>query len=97
MSSRLNVLLMAVLTLAALVLVHTTYEVRRLYAALDKAKSQARALDVEYDRLKAEAQSQASPSRVERVARARLQMRPATPAVTEYLSVQRQPAGTGRP
>jgi cell division protein FtsL len=85
MTFKLNALLAVLLLCSALVLVRTTYEGRRLYAALDKAKSEQQQLDIDYRRLDAERQAQATNLRVERVAREKLQMRGATPAVTEYV------------
>ncbi|MBI3157323.1 MAG: cell division protein FtsL [Burkholderiales bacterium] len=82
---RLNLLLLVALLASSLVLVHTAYESRRLFSALDRERAQARALAVEHQRLQAERQLQAAPARVEQVARARLGMRMATPAVTEYV------------
>ncbi len=84
--TRLNVLLLVGLVLSSLYLVRVSYESRRLYAQLDRAKSEARQLDIEHERLVAEKQSQATPLRVEKVARERLAMRTATPAVTQYVT-----------
>lgn len=88
--SRLNLFLLVILVVACLHLVFVSHETRRLYAELDRAAAQERSLDIEFERLKAEAQSQATPSRVEQSAKTRLQMRQATPAVTEYV----QPPGS---
>jgi cell division protein FtsL len=70
--------------------VNTQYQSRRLYTALDRAHSEARRLDTEHDRLQVEKRAQATPLRVESLARAQLAMRPATPAITRYIS---QPGG----
>jgi len=93
---RLNLLLLAGVLVSALLLVHTTYESRRLFAALDRERAQAQALEIERQRLEAERQAQATPKRVEQVARVRLGMQPATPAVTEYV-VDPVPAAAGGP
>ena len=45
--------------------------------------------------MKAEKQSQATPLRVERVARDRLAMRTATPAVTQYVSYAAAASASG--
>lgn len=84
--SKLNVLLLAVLIGSALFLVRTAYESRRLFATIERAKGEERRLEIEYKRLDAERQAQATNLRVERVARDRLQMRTATPAVTTYVT-----------
>jgi cell division protein FtsL len=83
--TRLNLLLLAVLIASCLALVHTAYESRRLYAALDRALGEQRQLEAEHQRLDAERRAQATPLRVERTAREKLQMRTATPAVTHYV------------
>lgn len=82
---RLNGFLLVLLLGACLVTIDVSHEVRRLYAELDRARNQARRLELDYERIKAEAQSQSTPARVEAVARDRLGMSPATPAVTAYI------------
>ena len=82
---KLSVLLLAALIGSSLYLVNTSYEARRLYALLDRAKAEQHQLDTEYKRLDAEAQAQATHLRVEKTAREKLQMRTATPAVTQYV------------
>lgn len=79
------VLLMAVMA-SALYLVRTQYESRRLYVELEKATAQGRKLDMDNDRLQVEKRAQATPLRVEKLARDRLQMRTTTPAVTQYVT-----------
>ena len=83
---KLNLLLLAVLIASAMLLVRTSYEGRRLFAALDKAKNEQGQLEIEWKRLDAERQAQATHLRVEKVAREKLQMRSATPAVTQYVT-----------
>jgi cell division protein FtsL len=77
--TRLNVLLL-------MYLVRVSHDSRQLFAELDKAQSVERLLDSEFERLKSDKQSQATPLRVERTARDKLAMRTATPAVTQYVS-----------
>ncbi len=89
---KLNLLLLAALLGSALVLVRTSYEGRRLFAALDRAKNEQAQLDIDYKRLDAERQAQATHLRVEKVAREKLAMRTATPAVTQYVA---DPAAPG--
>jgi cell division protein FtsL len=84
--TRVNVLLLVALLLSSLWLVRTSYEARRLYAEVDRAKGLQQRLDAEYRRLDAERQTQATHLRVERVAREKLGMRTATPAVTELVN-----------
>jgi len=84
--TRLNVLLLLVLLVSSVYLVKVAHESRRLYAELDKARTEERLLDSEFERLKSEKQSQATPLRVEKTARDKLAMRTATPAVTQYVT-----------
>ncbi|MGZ5132293.1 MAG: cell division protein FtsL [Caldimonas sp.] len=85
--TRVNFLLLLVLLVSSVYLVRVSYESRRLFAALDKAQGEERALDNDSERLKTELRSQATPLRVERTARDRLGMRTATPAVTQYVEL----------
>lgn len=94
--SRLNVVLIVALLASGLYLVHVSYQARRLYAELDRAQSEQRALDTEYERLKADLQAQATPLRVERTAREKLAMRNATPGITQYVSDPGAPGGGRR-
>lgn len=81
----LAVLLLAALIGSSLYLVNTAYEARRLFSLLDRAHAEATRLDIEFKRLDAERQAQATHLRVEKTAREKLQMRTATPAVTQYV------------
>jgi len=92
--TRVNIVLLLALIATGVALVRVAYDSRRLYAALDKAQAEARRLDVDFERLEAERQAQATPSRVEAVARKELVMRTATPAVTAYVTYAR--AGAAR-
>jgi cell division protein FtsL len=80
-----NVILAVLLLASCLALVRVAYEARRVFAELDKAKNEQRLLDAEFKRLDAERQAQATNLRVEKVARERLRMHTATPAVTAYV------------
>lgn len=84
--TRLNVLLVLAIVASALVLIRTAHESRRLYAEIDRARNQQRQLDVELKHLEAERRAQATNLRVEKVARERLAMRAATPALTFYVA-----------
>ena len=85
--TRLNLMLTLAVLLSALYLVHTQYESRRLFVELDRATALAHRLDVEHDRLLVERRAQATPLRVEKLAKEQLQMRSATPAITQYVSL----------
>ena len=96
--TRLNLVLLLGLICSALYLVHIQYESRRLFSDLDRAGAEAHRLEVELDRLEVEKRAQATPSRVEKLAKDQLQMRPASPAITVYASVGGAPvSGTQAP
>jgi cell division protein FtsL len=84
--TRLNVLLLLALIVSAVYLVRVSYDSRRLFAELHRAQNEERQLNTEFERLKTEAQSQATPLRVEKTAREKLAMRSATPAITQYVT-----------
>lgn len=84
--TRLNLVLLLAVLASALYLVHTQYESRRLYVELEKAAAQHRKLVTDNERLQVEKRAQATPLRVEKLARERLQMRTTTPAITQYVS-----------
>lgn len=83
---RQQLVLVLALLLSSLFLVQTSYESRRLYTELDRARSEQARLDSDYKRLEAERQAQATHLRVERVAREKLAMRTVTPAVTHVVT-----------
>jgi cell division protein FtsL len=85
--SRLSVVLFLAVLLSALYLVRTQYESRSLTTELDRATSEARRLEIEYDRLDVARRAQATPLRVEKLAREQLHMRTITPAITQYATV----------
>ena len=90
--TRLNVILLVALIFSAIYLVRVSHESRRLFADLDKARNEERLLASEFERLKSDKQSQATPLRVEKAARDKLAMRTATPAVTQYVTRAFTPA-----
>lgn len=90
--TRLNLLLLLALIASSIFLVHVSYDARRLFTQIDKAQREAHQLETDLDRLNAEKQAQATPSRVEAVARSQLGMRTATPAVTQYVGYTRAAA-----
>ena len=91
---RLNLVLLLAVLVSAFYLVHTQYESRRLYAALDKARAQERRLDAEHEQLVVQRRAQATPARVQQLATRQLQMRPVTPGITQYVN---QPAAATPP
>ncbi len=86
--TRLNLVLLLALMLSALYLVRVQYDSRRLYAEIEKAQGEARRLEIEHERLQVEKRAQATPLRVEKLAKEQLSMRTATPAITQYVKPQ---------
>lgn len=93
--TRLNIALLLAVIASALYLVHTQYASRQLYTELDRANAEARRLETEQQRLQVEKRAQATPLRVERIARDTLHMRTATPAITLYVNDSAPAAGAG--
>jgi cell division protein FtsL len=83
---RMNLVLLVGVVLSALYLVNVQYESRHLFSELDRARSLAHKLEVESERLQVEKRAQATSARIERLAKSRLQMRPANPAITTYVA-----------
>ena len=83
--TRLNIVLLIAVLASALFLVRTQYDSRRLFAELDKVAGDARKLEQEQQRLQVEKRAQATPLRVEKLAKEQLQMRGASPAITQYV------------
>ncbi|WCM92603.1 cell division protein FtsL [Acidovorax sp. NCPPB 2350] len=92
--TRLSLVLLLAVLASALYLVHTQYESRRLFTELDRAIAESRRLETEHQRLQVEKRAQATPLRVEKLARDRLQMRTATPAITQYVADDGRPVVT---
>ena len=84
--TRLSIVLLLLVIASALFLVHTQYESRLLYTELDRALAEARRLETEHQRLQVEKRAQATPLRVETLARNKLHMRTVTPAITQYVT-----------
>ncbi|NUO71591.1 MAG: cell division protein FtsL [Frateuria sp.] len=89
--TRLNLVLLLTVMLSAMYLVQVQYDSRRLYAEIERAHGEARKLEIEHERLQVEKRAQATPLRVERLAKDQLQMRPASPAITQYVATERRP------
>ncbi len=84
--TRLNFVLLLAVLFSALYLVRTQYESRRLYVELEKSTAVSRQLESDRERLQVEKRAQATPLRVEKLSKERLQMRTATPAITQYVT-----------
>ena len=91
--TRLNLILLAVLTVCALGLVTSQHEARKLFVELEEEQERSRTLDVEYGQLQLEASTWAMHGRVERVASQALHMR--APDAKRIQIVPREPPRTG--
>ena len=88
---RLNLVLLVAVVVSALYLVRMQFESRQLFVELDKAVAESRRLATDHERLQVEKRAQATPLRVEKLARDQLLMRTATPAITHYVNVRPVP------
>ncbi len=95
--TRLNLVLLLAVLASSLYLVSVQYESRRLFSELDKARADARRLESDMERLQVQKREQATPLRVESLAKQRLQMRTATPAITHYVSYGAAAAAAAEP
>lgn len=93
---RINLVLALAVVASAVYLVSVQYESRRVFTELDKSRAEAKRLETEYERLQVEKRAQATPARVEKIAREKLQMRQALPAITTYVThAEPVPAAAG--
>ena len=83
--ARLNLLLLALLTVCALGLVTAQHKARKLFADLEREQARTKALDVEWGQLELETRTWALPSRIDKLARERLEMRPPDPRQTHLM------------
>ncbi len=90
--TRLNIVLLLAVIASALYLVRVQYDSRSLYMQIEKAQSEARKIESDRERLLAEKRGQATPLRVEDIAKNQLQMRLASPAITQYVTQGAAPA-----
>ena len=93
---RINLVLALAVVASAVDLVGVQYESRRVFTELDKARAEAKRLETEHERLQVEKRAQATPARVEKIAREKLQMRQALPSITTYVTYT-EPVSGGAP
>jgi len=84
--ARLNLLLVAALLFSCVWLIRSSYESRHLFVELEKAQNREHELQSERERLQLDKRAQATPLRVEKLAREKLRMFSASPAVTHYVT-----------
>ena len=86
--TRVSLLLLVATVVSALWLVHSHYESRRMFMELESTRKEAKRIEVDHDRMEVERRAQATPLRVEQLARQQLNMRTASPAITQYVKGQ---------
>lgn len=79
--AKLNVMLLVIVVLTGLYTVQVQYESRRLFTALDRATAEHHKLETDNARLTVEKRAEATSLRVESLAKTKLNMRVATPAM----------------
>ncbi len=89
--TRVHLFLLLSVLATAMFLVRTQYESRKLTTDIERTSAESRRLEIERERLDLEARTQATPLRVEKLAREQLGMRTITPAITVYVA---EPAPT---
>jgi len=82
---RINLALFVATVITMLYIVGIQYESRRLFIEIEKANLNVRKLEFENAALQVEKRAQATPLRIEKLAKERLNMRPALPSVTLYI------------
>lgn len=93
--NKLHLVLLVALLGSCLYLVKVSYESRRVFAQLDGARTEQQQLDIEFKRLNAERQAQATHLRVDKLARERLKMATAVPGATYFVDEAASGASTG--
>jgi cell division protein FtsL len=84
--ARLNLLLVVMLLCSCVWLIRSSHDSRRLFVELERAQSREHELQNDRERLLLDKRAQATPLRVEKLAREKLRMFSATPAVTHYVN-----------
>lgn len=92
--TRLNLVLMLAVVFSALYLVRVQYDSRSLFVQVDRAIALSLKLEIENERLQVEKRAQATPLRVEKLAKEQLEMRTSTPAITQYVTIAAAPTNT---
>jgi cell division protein FtsL len=86
--TRVSLILLVATVVSALWLVHSHYESRRIFMDMESARKEAKRIEVDHDRMEVERRAQATPLRVEQIARQQMNMRTASPAITQYVNAQ---------
>ena len=87
--TRIHLFLLLAILGTSMVVIRTQYESRRLTTDIERANAESRRIEIEHERLDLETRTQATPLRVEKLAREQLGMRGITPAITAYVKIGR--------
>lgn len=97
MITRANVLLLLTVIACALGVVTSQHKARKLFVELQKEKDQAQQMDVEWGQLQLEQSTWATPVRVEKIARMKLQMQLPKAGQTRYVRIGQGESGATQP
>lgn len=88
MSTRLNIVLAALLVACSLSLINAQYKARSLFIQLERSQNRTRQFELEWTQLKLDQSTYGKHSRIESVATQELNMLPVTPSGTQYLTAK---------
>ncbi len=86
--TRTNLLLLLAVVLCALSVVTSQHKARKLFAELQKEKSQAQKMDVEWGQLQLEQSTWAMPARIEQIASRQLHMQMPKTGQIRYVRIE---------
>ena len=95
--TRMNLLLLLAVVLCALSVVTSQHKARKLFAELQKEKSQAQQMDVEWGQLQLEQSTWAMPARVEQIASRQLHMQMPKPGQIRYVRIEPTGGASAQP
>jgi len=97
MMVRLAMLLLVAVVASALYVVQVQYQGRQLNTEIDRATREAQQLEIDHERLEVEKRTAAMSLRVEQIAHDKLNMRPITSGITEYVKLPKAGGGNASP
>lgn len=84
--ARLNLILLAIAIVCALGTVTSQHRARKLFVTLEKEQARSKQLEIEFSQLQLEASTWAMHARIEKIAAAKLNMRPPGPSRIQVIS-----------
>jgi len=95
--TRTNLLLLLAVVLCALSVVTSQHKARKLFAELQKEKSQAQKMDVEWGQLQLEQSTWAMPARIEQIAGRQLHMQMPKAGQIRYVRIEPTGGASAQP